>query len=113
MATLAAVPPYLGYAVTGVVLACLGLCGVLLASQLLRKIIALNVGLSGVFLLLIAIARRNALDEPDAVPHAMVLTGIVVALGASAFAIALARRIHAGTGATALSGFSRKEEEGL
>jgi multicomponent Na+:H+ antiporter subunit C len=106
-------PPYLWYALAGVALFCIGFCGVLLASHLLRKIIALNICASGVFLLLISIARRNFIDEPDAVPHAMVLTGIVIALGASAFAITIARRIHATTGATALSGFSAQEEEGL
>mgnify|MGYP000172404140 CR=1 FL=1 len=106
-------PPYLLYALAGAALFCIGFGGVLLASHLLRKIIALNICASGVFLLLISIARRNALDEPDPVPHAMVLTGLVVALAASAFAITLARRIHATTGATALAGFSAKEEEGL
>lgn len=106
-------PPYLLYALAGAVLFCIGFGGILLASHLLRKIIALNICASGVFLLLISIARRNALDEPDPVPHAMVLTGLVVALAASAFAITLARRIHATTGAISLAGFSAKEEEGL
>jgi multicomponent Na+:H+ antiporter subunit C len=106
-------PPYLWYALAGAGLFCLGFGGVLLASHLLRKIIALNIAASGVFLLLISIARRNALAVPDAVPHAMVLTGIVVALGASAFAILLARRIHARTGATSLTRFSEDEEDDL
>ena len=106
-------PPYLWYALAGAGLFCLGFAGVLLASHLLRKIIAINISASGVFLLLISVAQRNALEKPDPVPHAMVLTGIVVALAASAFAITVARRIHATTGATALSGFSAKEEEGL
>jgi multicomponent Na+:H+ antiporter subunit C len=106
-------PPYLWYALAGAGLFCVGFCGVVLASHLLRKIVALNIGASGVFLLLIGIAQRNAGDEPDPVPHAMVLTGIVVALGATAFAIALARRIYSTTGAVSLGGFSAKEEEGL
>jgi multicomponent Na+:H+ antiporter subunit C len=106
-------PPYLWYALAGAALFCLGLCGVLLVSHLLRKIMALNITASGVFLLLISIARRDAGEAPDAVPHAMVLTGIVVALGASAFAILLARRIHARTGAVSLARFRAREEEGL
>jgi multicomponent Na+:H+ antiporter subunit C len=101
------------YALAGAGLFCVGLCGVLLVSHLLRKIMALNVMASGVFLQLISIAARNRIEEPDPVPHAMVLTGIVVALGASAFGIVLTRRIHATTGETSLAPFSAREEEGL
>jgi len=40
---------------------------------------------------------------PDPVPHALVLTGIVVAVSISAFALALARQIHAESGRTSLT----------
>jgi multicomponent Na+:H+ antiporter subunit C len=106
-------PPYLCYALAGAGIFCIGVAGVLLSSHLLRKIMALNLSASGVFLLLISIAQRNARAEPDPVPHAMVLTGLVVALAATAFAITLVRRIHAHTGATSLAGFSGREEEDL
>ena len=43
-------------------------------------------------------AARVAGDRPDPVPHAMVLTGIVVAVSATALALALACRIHQETG---------------
>jgi multicomponent Na+:H+ antiporter subunit C len=59
-----------------------------------RKILALNILGSGVFMLLTALARRSGGAEPDPVPHAMVLTGIVVAVSATAFALALARRVR-------------------
>jgi multicomponent Na+:H+ antiporter subunit C len=73
-------------------------------AHLLRKILALNMMGSSVFLLLIAVAYRNRIDgSADPVPHAMVLTGIVVAVSATAFALALARRYQAETGETELN----------
>lgn len=59
--------------------------------SMLKKILALNIMSSGVFLVLIAIANRN--PSPDPIPHAMVLTGIVVAVSITAFAIKLAKLI--------------------
>lgn len=77
-------------------------------ANLVRKIMALNIVASAVFLLLIAIAARGDPVRPDPVPHAMVLTGIVVAVSATALALALARRIQARTGRCRLT-----EEKGL
>ena len=85
-------PPTL-YALTGVALFSLGLHALLVRRHLLRKVLALNVLGSGVFLVLVAMARRGA-NSPDPVPHAMVLTGIVVAVSATAVALGLARRIR-------------------
>ncbi|MNC39829.1 putative monovalent cation/H+ antiporter subunit C [compost metagenome] len=51
---------------------------------------------SGAFLVLVGLAQRH--DVADPVPQAMVLTGIVVAVAATALALALARRLHALTG---------------
>jgi multicomponent Na+:H+ antiporter subunit C len=90
------------YAVAAVLLFVLGFYGVLAFPHLLRKIVAVNVMSSGVFLLLISIARRDAAEFPDPVPHAMVLTGIVVGISVSAFAMMLARRIYYQTGRTTL-----------
>jgi multicomponent Na+:H+ antiporter subunit C len=52
---------------------------------------------NGIFLLFGALARRPVADPAvpvDPVPHAMVLTGIVVAVSVTAFALSLARRVH-------------------
>ena len=57
----------------------------------LRRLLAINLVGNGVFLALILIARRLP-DGPDPVPHAMVLTGIVIAVSATAFGLALIRR---------------------
>lgn len=82
------------YACTGVALFVIGLFGVVFCGHVLRRLIGINVMGSGVFLLLVAGASR-APESPDPVPHAMVLTGIVVAVSATALALALARRAGA------------------
>lgn len=84
---------YLIYSLASVALICLGLHGLLLRPHLVRKVLSLNVASSGVFLLLVAVARRDEEGVPDPVPHAMVLTGIVVAVAATALALALLRRM--------------------
>jgi multicomponent Na+:H+ antiporter subunit C len=95
---------FLIYALASVGLFGISLHGLITRTHVLRKILALNMMGSAVFLLLIAIADRNQVDgAADPVPHAMVLTGIVVAVSATAFALALARRYHAQTGRTDLN----------
>ena len=81
------------YALTGVGLFALGLRGALLRRSLLGRIIAINVCGAGVFMLFVAIAYRGPGLAPDALPHALVLTGIVVAVSAMAMAVALGRRL--------------------
>ena len=81
------------YIVAGAVLLVVGLAGTALCGEAIRKILALNIMGSGVFLLLVAPADRVPGGNPDPVPHAMVLTGIVVAVSATALALALARRL--------------------
>ncbi|MBZ5715672.1 cation:proton antiporter subunit C [Nannocystis pusilla] len=85
------------YAMTGVALFSLGFHALLVQRHLLRKVLALNVLGSATFLLLVGMARRGG-DTPDPVPHAMVLTGIVVAVSATALALSLARRLKAAQG---------------
>lgn len=79
------------FALAGIVLFALGAAGVVLQSHLLRKIIAFNILGSGAFLLLVGLGQRGGLIDP--VPQAMVLTGIVVSVAATALALALARRL--------------------
>jgi len=71
----------------GIVLACMGLGGALLHQNHLRKIIALNLFTSGIFLFFIA-SNPN-----DPVVQAIVLTGIVVALAATALGLGLVRAV--------------------
>ncbi len=86
------------YALVGVGLFCIGLHAVIAYDHLLRKILAINVMGSGVFLILIALARRGGIVAPDPVPHAMVITGIVVAVSATALALGLMLKVAAATG---------------
>jgi multicomponent Na+:H+ antiporter subunit C len=89
------------FALVGVAVFALGVAGVVLIRQLLRRILAFNLMGSGAFLVLVGLAQRA--DEPDPVPQAMVLTGIVVAVAATALALALVRRLHRLTGRLELS----------
>ena len=84
--------PALLYALGGVLLFVLGLGGMILLGQPLRKILAFNLMGSGAFLVLVGLAQRDGVADP--VPQAMVLTGIVVAVAATALALALVRRLH-------------------
>lgn len=95
---------FVAYALTGMLLFAGGLFGLVACAHLLRKIMAANIMAGGVFLFLVSVAHRNADGFPDPVPHAMVLTGVVVALSATALAVALARRVHALTGRSDLAG---------
>jgi multicomponent Na+:H+ antiporter subunit C len=83
------------YALTGCLIMALGLRTALLHASLLRRVVAINVMGTGVFMILLAIAYRGPGLAPDPVPHALVLTGIVVAVSATALALALARRLIA------------------
>jgi multicomponent Na+:H+ antiporter subunit C len=84
------------YALGGVALFATGVAGLILQEHLLRKILAFNVMGSGTFLVLVGLAQRDGNIDP--VPQAMVLTGIVVSVAATALALALARRLFNLTG---------------
>ena len=83
----------LWYALIGSGLFLTGLLGVILLRHLLRRILALNVMGTGVFLIFIALARRAG-TLPDPLPHAMVLTGLVVSVSATALALTLIDRVQ-------------------
>lgn len=85
--------PWALYAMSGIGVAAVALYGLFTCEHLVSKIIAANLVGSGVFLVLVATARRAPSSPPDPVPHALVLTGIVVSVSATALALALARRL--------------------
>lgn len=87
------------YSFAGVALFVIGLSGVFLIRHFFKKIIATKIMGAGVFLCLISFSERDAREYADPVPHAMVITGIVVAVSSGAFALSLARRIRQLTGA--------------
>jgi multicomponent Na+:H+ antiporter subunit C len=73
----------------------LGVVRLVLTTDLVRQILALNVASAGVLLVLVTVAARSDPDQPDPVPHALVLTGIVVTVSVTAVALGLARRVEA------------------
>ncbi len=91
----------LWYAVTGLVLFAVGVYGVIAREPFLRKLLGVNIMGSGVFLILVAGAYRGVAGAPDPVPHALVLTGIVVAVSTTALALALARQAGSHSDSTA------------
>jgi multicomponent Na+:H+ antiporter subunit C len=88
----------------GAALVGLGLFGLIMSPEPLRKILAFNVMGSGVFLVFGIVARKGAAAglPSDPVPQAMVITGIVVAFAASALAVALVLRLFSETGQVTL-----------
>jgi multicomponent Na+:H+ antiporter subunit C len=79
------------FALSGVALLLVGLAGVIGHRDLVRRTISLNLASSGVFLAIVALARRSVPADP--VPHALVLTGLVVGVSSTALALALAVRL--------------------
>lgn len=73
------------YLFTGVAIWVMGLKGLLLVKHTLRRIIAVNLMSSGVFLVMIALAARS--DPPDPLLQALVGTLLIVAVSATAFAV--------------------------
>lgn len=83
------------YSMTGLILFAMGLFTLIVHSHPLRKILAVNIMSTGVFLILVATAYIPLSQGPiDPIPHAMVLTGIVVSVSVTALALLLACRVQ-------------------
>jgi multicomponent Na+:H+ antiporter subunit C len=79
----------------------IGLYALIVARHLLRQLIAVKVMGSAVFILLVVAA--GPIDGAlDAIPLALVLTGIIVAVSAIGFALALVVRLAEATGSISL-----------
>jgi multicomponent Na+:H+ antiporter subunit C len=85
----------------GVGLLVIGVWALVLRAHLIRKVLAINVMGSGAFLVLVGAGAMGG-GAVDPVPQAMVITGIVVAISATALALALVLRIANATGKPAL-----------
>ena len=84
------------HASVGIVLCAMGLFAFVAHRHLLRRLLAFNVMGSGCFLLLVGLAQDGR--GADAVPQALVLTGIVVAVASTALALVIFRRWYRITG---------------
>jgi multicomponent Na+:H+ antiporter subunit C len=77
----------LAFAFTAAILIGIGLHGLVCGQHLMRQLLAFNIIGSGIFLLL------GSLGRADPVPQALIITGIVVSLSATALAITLMVRL--------------------
>ena len=82
------------YSAGGAMLFAIGLYGILAARLLLRRVLAANIMGNGVFMVLLATAYEPGTASGDPVAHALVLTGIVVAVSATALGLKLVCRLH-------------------
>jgi multicomponent Na+:H+ antiporter subunit C len=82
------------YGLAGVLLVGMGLYRVVVSGDWLRRIVAVNVLTVGVASILVTAAYRGPDAVADPVPHAFVLTGIVVLVSTTAVALALIRIVH-------------------
>jgi multicomponent Na+:H+ antiporter subunit C len=90
------------YAITAGLLFGVALYGVLSRRGLIQRLLAANVMTAAVFLYLIVLAAGHEDGTMDAVPQAMVLTGLVIAVSVTAFALALVRWFRDQTGHSTL-----------
>ena len=97
------------YLLAGAALFVVGFHGLVAMRHLLKKILAVNMMSSGTALVLIAVAARTPGGVPDPIPHAMVLTGIVVSVCATGLALALADRVQEANGKAELDDTDDKE----
>lgn len=100
------------FGVCAALLVGIGAFGLVSRAHLLRRIVAFNVIGSGIFLMFGALGSRHPDAGPDPVPQAFVITGIVVALAATALAIALATRLFDETGHVVLPGEDEADDSG-
>ncbi|MGM0532905.1 MAG: NADH-quinone oxidoreductase subunit K [Campylobacterota bacterium] len=79
------------YVITASALLTLGAAGFLRTKDIFKRLIHFNLFTSGIFLLFIALTYTGA---PDAAAVALVLTGLVVSLGATALGLMLLRTLQ-------------------
>lgn len=96
------------YALTGALLVAVGLYGFVVRPHMLRRVLAFNVIGSGIFLLFGGAGQ--APDGVDPVPQALIITGIVVALSLTAFAVAMIVRHAEETGERLAPGETEPED---
>ena len=77
------------YLSTGLAIFLMGAVGLFWHTRLIRRALSLNFMGAGVFLVLVALGRRSSTPFADPVPHALVLTGLVVAVSTTALLLVL------------------------
>ncbi|MCC5854304.1 MAG: NADH-quinone oxidoreductase subunit K [Idiomarina sp.] len=90
----------LWFALIGALIIGISTIGFFGATHILKRIMAFNLMGSGVFLIMVGLAQHDRGVDP--VPQALVLTGIVVAVSATALALIIFRRYIASGGQSKL-----------
>jgi multicomponent Na+:H+ antiporter subunit C len=100
------------FSTCGAILAGIGAFAFIAQRHLLRRVLAFNVIGSGIFLMFGGLAFRLPEAGTDPVPQAMVITGIVVAVAATAFVLTLVVRLYEETGREEMPGEGAPDEHG-
>lgn len=82
------------FSLVGIWISVIGLRGILMEIDTLRRTLAAGVMGTGIFLVLVAMARRFGAGPADPVPHGMVLTGLVVSVSAIGLLLGLLGRLN-------------------
>ena len=94
------------FAITAVILFTIGLVNVMVQKNLIKKVVGFNIMDSAVFLLLASLGYVDGGTAPivgdvgfhplyiNPIPSGLVLTGIVVSVSITAFALALIQRVY-------------------
>jgi multicomponent Na+:H+ antiporter subunit C len=98
------------YMITGVIIFGIGFYALIAYNHLLRKILSINVMGSGSFMFLIALAYGDGEKLVDPVPHALVITGIVVGICTTGLALAIALQVLVATGKPMIDGTGQDEQ---
>ena len=114
------------FAITAVVLFGIGLLNVMVQKNLIKKVVGFNIMDSAVFLLLASLGYVDGGTAPivgdvgfhplyiNPIPSGLVLTGIVVSVSITAFALALIQRVYRRYGTIELDELlerAKKEED--
>jgi len=81
------------YNATGFILFFLGVYFVAFAPLVITRILAINIMGVGIFMFLVSHANSHE-GTTDPIPHALILTGIVVAVAGTALALILVKKIQ-------------------
>lgn len=109
--------------VASIILFAIGFTTLLVHNNLIKKIIGLNIMDTSIFLYFISIGYINGAHAPiyekgiqtyvNPVPSGLMLTGIVVAVSVTAFALALTIRLHSIYGTLELDEIMKIREESI
>lgn len=82
------------FVAVGAILLALGIARLALSTDWIVRLLGLNVAGAGALVILVALAARS--EEPDPIPHALALTGIVITFAVTGLGLLLMRLLPPG-----------------